>query len=703
MSSHADKVRELIQAARLQMQQGARDNALELLRQAQSLDGSNQEVSDRISSIEREIAAMEKFNRTRSRRAHTAGRTISSSGFVEDCLRRSTEAEEAGDEVRALQELERARRHDPDNADVRKRIKSVRRSIKVSSLADLIRARLKSGDPAVAVENIRRIFRIWPSAPVLEELIGMAEKWEPAAEVVPVVEPEPVIEEVPVPVPVPATVEPEREYVPARERRKVSAPSGRKRKETAATGSTRGRGGRSREPVTGEPVTEKKKDKRSNKLWGFIAVFLMAALVTIFIIKFVLPAGEDEVVESPVTTRPYTRTIVVPRLAGTQLMLDGVPIREGLPGTFVITDTLFGERTIQLSHEGFETLTWKTDFTEGLVQTDTLRLDTLGTTIVQVSLGYTMPEGEPDPGPEAVSFLVDGEPLEGDTDSIPTGLHVFEAVIEGFRTMPESVYVSDPVGFSYDLTILDAQQAQVVLQLSTETAGNASFFVDGARVITGRRMSQVLPFGNYSFRVTMEGMNDWTSFVNLDEDGYSRTITMEREVLLGTLLVGPEPWSDVYVDGALVGTTPFAGVELEPGTYTVVLSNPAFEDDIRTVEILPEQSTAIQFAAVPVEEEVIEEVVEDLPVTSPFAIQQSSPAIPTQAQARGDLHGYVTLAVRVGADGSVQGVDIVNDPLGLGCGQAAADAVSNWVFSPAMQGDVPVEVTTIVQVRFDIE
>ena len=697
MSSHADKVRELIQTARLQMQQGARDNALELLRQAQSLDGSNQEVSDRISSIEREIAAMEKFNRTRSRRAHTAGRTISSSGFVEDCLRRSTEAEEAGDEVRALQELERARRHDPDNADVRKRIKSVRRSIKVSSLADLIRARLKSGDPAVAVENIRRIFRIWPSAPVLEELIGMAEKWEPAAEVVPVVEPEPVIEEVPVPVPVPEATEPEREYVPARERRKVAQPSGRKRKEIAAR-STRGRGEQRR-----EPVPEKEKDKRGNKLWGFIAVFLIAALATIVIIKFVLPAGEDEVVESPVTARPYTRTIVVPQPAGTQLMLDGVQVREGLPGTFVITDTLYGERTLQLSHEGFETLTWKTEFTDGLVQTDTLRLDTLGTTIVQVSFGYTMPEGEPDPGPGAVSFLVDGEPLEGDTDSIPTGLHVFEAVIEGYRTMPESVYVSNPVGFSYDLTILDAQQAQVVLQLSAETTGNASFFVDGARVTTGRRMSEVLPFGNYSFRVTMEGMNDWTSFVNLGEDGYSRTITMESEVLLGTLLVGPEPWSDVYVDGALVGTTPFAGVELDPGTYTVRLSNPAFEDDIRTVEILPEQSTAIQFAAVPVAEEVIEEIVEELPVTSPFAIQQSSPSIPTQAQARGDLHGYVTLAVRVGADGSVQDVEIVNDPLGLGCGQAAADAVSNWVFSPAMQGDVPVEVTTNVQVRFDIE
>jgi len=45
----------------------------------------------------------------------------------------------------------------------------------------------------------------------------------------------------------------------------------------------------------------------------------------------------------------------------------------------------------------------------------------------------------------------------------------------------------------------------------------------------------------------------------------------------------------------------------------------------------------------------------------------------------------------------------VNDPLGLGCGQAAQAAVRNWVYSPAMQGGEPVEVTTNVQVRFDIE
>ncbi len=697
MSSHAGKVRELIQAARLQMQQGAREEALELLREAHTLDPSNQEVSDRISSIEREITAMQKFNKTRSRRAHTAGRTISSSGFVEDCLLRSTEAFEAGDEVRALQELERARRHDPDNAEVKKRLKAVRRSIKVSSLADLIRTRFRSGDPEVAIENIRRIFRIWPSAPVLEELITMAETWQPSVEevVVPEPEPEPEPEEIPVPI----VAEPEPEPEPVKDRGKAPVSPRRKRRQTPSSRRQPSKGLRSKEPV----VAEDKEDKGSSKLWGFIAIFLLAAIVTFVIIKFVLPADE-EIVDEPIVTMPYTRTIVIPEPAHVQLTLDGIPVQEGRAGTFVITDSLFGERTLQVRSQGFETLTLRTDFTEGLVQTDTLRLDSIGTSSIQVIFGYTMPEGSDDPGPEAVTYMVDGELIEGDTTSILTGQHVFEAVLDGYRTMPESVFVSDPVGFSHDLAILAAEQAQVVLQLADATQGSASFFIDGTRVATGRRMAEVLPFGSYSLRVSMEGMNDWTAFINLGEVGYSRTITMVEEILMGTLIVGPEPWSDVYVDGALVGTTPFGGVELEPGTYSVRLSNPAFLDDNRTVEILPEETTAIQFAAVPIEEEVPDiQPVEDIPITSPFAIQQSLPIVPSQAQSRGDIHGYVTLAVVVGADGTVQNVSVVNDPLGLGCGQAAADAVSNWVFSPAMQGDVPVEVTTNVQVRFDIE
>lgn len=79
------------------------------------------------------------------------------------------------------------------------------------------------------------------------------------------------------------------------------------------------------------------------------------------------------------------------------------------------------------------------------------------------------------------------------------------------------------------------------------------------------------------------------------------------------------------------------------------------------------------------------------------------PQVPSLASEMGDVHGYVTLDVLVGTDGSVQNVSVVSDELGLGCGAAAEAAVRQWIFNPATQGGVPVEVSTTVSVRFDIQ
>ncbi|MEN8207932.1 MAG: TonB family protein, partial [Candidatus Fermentibacteria bacterium] len=401
-------------------------------------------------------------------------------------------------------------------------------------------------------------------------------------------------------------------------------------------------------------------------------------------------------------------TIVVLGASDVSITLDGVSVDEGLPGVFILSDTIFTQRDVLVSSPGFETILWTPIFEEGQISPDTLYLDSIGTSILQVTFSYEMPEDEDDPGPEAVNFMVDGEIIEGNIDSIATGEHVFQAILEGYRTMPESVLVVSPADLNQTMNILASEQSQITLQLAAATPGNAIFFIDGERVATGRRMTQVLPFGSYYLQVQMEGTRDFGVTINLGENGYSRTITLEEIPDTGQLMVGPEPWSDVYVDGRHVGTTPFGGVELDPGTYSVRLSNPDFEDDTHSITITAGETTAIQYNAVPVPDEVLPDTVavdpaEELPISSPFPIQQTAPAVPSQASARGDLHGYVTLSVLVGTDGSVQSVSIVSDPLGLGCGQAAEDAVRTWIFSPAMQGDQPVEVTTTVSVRFDIE
>ncbi len=717
-----DKVKKLLQAARMNIQQGERREALRTYREALELDPDNQQILDRINTVEREISAMDKFNKSRSTRVHSAGRNISSSGFVEDCIKRSDEASKAGDEVRALQELERAKRHDPDNKVVKKKIKFIKRLIKANELADLARSGLKGNNPVTALDNIRRVFDIWPSAPVLSELLDLIEKFQPAAVAPEKKKPETVVpakkraeviaEEEPVvtPIPIPSGPPEKKPEKPVEDKKKKAAKPVPEKKEKAAKPvpdkkkkAVKPPPEKKKKPV---PLPESEKGGR-NRIYLIIGAVVILAIIVFAVIKFTGgPATEPEVIEY-IPPQPFIETIVVQGTTDINLTLDGVPVHENRPGVFVLSDTVFNERIIEISAEGFETAVLNPRFEEAQVNVDTLMLDSLGTSIVQVTMGYTMPEGEDDPGLDAVIFLIDGEEIEGNIDSIQTGIHVFEAILEGYRVMPESILVNHTINFEHDLNILAAEQSQITLQLSSDTPGNASFFIDGSRVATGRRMTEVLPFGSYYLQVTMDEREEWGASINLGHDGYNRTVSLAELILPGHLMVGPEPWSDVYVDGNHVGTTPFGGVELEPGTYTVRLSNPGFEDDVHTVEIAAGETSAIQFNAVSiveaVEDTVEVEPVEDLPISSPFAIQQTAPVVPSLASARGDLHGYVTLAVLVGVDGSVQNVTIVNDPLGLGCGQAAVDAVRTWVFSPAMQGSQPVEVTTNVSVRFDIE
>jgi len=695
MGTGAEKVKNLLQTARIQIQQGERKEALETYRKALKLDPENHQIMDRISIVEREIAAMEKFNKSRYSRAHSAGRNISSSGFVDECIKRSDEAFEADDAVRALQELERAKRHDPENDLVKKKIAFVEQSIKINGFADMVRSNLNSNDPRSAIENTRRVFNISPGSSVIEKLLKAIEAYKgPVAAVsvttAPVVDKtreKTVVASPPARTPVKAPPGKKEEKKPEKKREKT----------------------KEKKPV----VVAGAKDRGDGQKKMFMIIAAAVFLVVVVFAALKIFGGKEPepevVIDVPVV--PFTETIVVLGAEGVGLTFDGVNVNEGLPGVFILSDTIFTPRDVMVSAPGFETLSWNPVFEEGQVSTDTLYLDSIGTSLIQVTFSYEMPEGEDDPGPEAVSFLIDGEIIEGFTDTIPTGEHIFQAVLTGYRTMPESVLVVNPVDLNQTMNILASEQSQITLQLAAATPGNAIFFIDGERVATGRRMTQVLPFGSYYLQVQMEGRQDFGITITLGEEGYSRTVTLEEIIETGQLMVGPEPWSNVYVDGQLVGTTPFGGVELEPGTYSVRLSNPDFQDDTHTVTITAGETSAIQFNAVavgtpediPSDTAVVVEPVDELPISSPFPIQQTAPDVPSQARARGDLHGYVTLTVVVGTDGSVQSVSVASDPLGLGCGQAAVDAVRNWVFSPAMQGDQPVEVTTTVSVRFDIE
>ena len=759
MSASEDRVADLLNTARSQMESGDRDQALLTLQKALDIDPANAEVREGIRSIEREIAAMKVFKRSRSMRAHAAEEVTSgadSTGFVDECIRRSQEAMDAGDEIRALQELERARRQDSENEEINRRIRAIKRHIKANNLADLGFTRLRSGDPAGAIEQAWNIFNFWPLAPGLAKLVAELEKIQApdqSAAAVPAedeyaeveeafdLDGEDLIEAPEAEEPVPMEAEaPDgagqciasiRERISASdyaaafeeaesarnmypgdstimelyeklsrvvapvgvEAEAVAEPAPPARERVAVVQPAETRVQAVRRPA--ESGTEQRKNPVLMIVVGVIALTVIV-LGLLAILKPRRPALPD----AP-PLQPYSIAISVNGPEDMSITLDGVAMSRDSTGRFIAAGGDFGAKQLEIRAQGYEVYSRSLDVQQGFSMNETIDLDSLGTNTTRVRFSLLMPQGDPQPAPGEVTFLVDGVETDSASVNLPTGPHVFQAVLRGYNSLPESVLVDTPGGFDQSLALLSSQTSQISLTLAGDVEGNAVFIVDGVQVGTGRRVTHIADRGQHTLLIRMEGHEDWSRSITLGADGFSQTVSPVEITTTGRLLIGPEPWADVSIDGRSYGQTPLPPIELEPGTYSVTLTNPDYEDQTSSVTISLGEDTMIRYTAA--ERRQQPEVIEEQPVLPPFAISQTAPVIPGMARQRGDIHGYVTLDVQVGTDGSVTGVTVTNDPLGLGCGQAAADAVRQWRFQPATQGGRPVEVSTTVQVRFDID
>ncbi len=724
---------------------GNREKALLALQRAAELDPENVDIQKRITELEREQAAMRNFSKSRSVRAHTNIGQATPADFVSECMKRSDAALSEGDEVRALQELERAKRHDPENLDVNRKIQILRRQIKVNGLVDKALARLGAGEPAEAVTTARRIFEIWPMAPALPSLVARIESWKPETRKPaprPVAPPKTKPGVRPKAAPEKPAVSPEnaavasirdriakssykeayQEALEAREKypenatvkdlidglekllgkapeeaagavAPAPAPARKTRKRAAAA------------PVP-EPVPEEPEERETRRRGFPLGIAIAAAVLVLAVVILVFKPFAGPRVEVPEGPVPYRVSFSVTGVENPSVSLDGRELHpDPATGLYSFSDTVSTPRALEIRAAGYETLFQILELAPGDSLELALAPDTMGTHAVTVRFTPVMPEGQPEPEPGQITWMVDGAPAQPPLE-IPTGLHVFQPVMEGFNSIPESILVDYSAETqNFTLALLSRQESQVVLSLAADVPGAANFDIDGERVGTGvRRVTRVLPLGTHTLRVTMEDRETWAETINLTEEGYTRTVSPVEIVRTGRLLIGPEPWADVYVNGEAMGQTPMPPLELQEGTYTVRLSNPDYEDQVSTVTIAAGEDTSIRYTAEPAE--VAPEEVEspsEAPVIPPYPISQTAPVTPNLAQQRGDVHGFVTLEVRVGTDGRVRDVSVINDQVGLGCGQAAVDAVRQWVFNPATQDGVPVEVTTTVQVRFDVE
>ncbi|MBN1433664.1 TonB family protein, partial [Candidatus Fermentibacterales bacterium] len=436
-------------------------------------------------------------------------------------------------------------------------------------------------------------------------------------------------------------------------------------------------------------------------LWGLGGLVAAGALVVLVVLP--LLSGGGEPVEPVI--RPYDAAYVVegPEGGGVDFVVSGSAVQASPDGSYRLSGADFGNRELRVAAEGYEGWAGQVALEDGSVVRDTIRLLPLGTSEVEVGFSVVLPEGAEEPSPEDIVYVVDGE--EVGPDSLPvrvqTGRHVFLVEVEGYEAVPETVLISMAEPVVQPLMVRSPDTAEIRLVLSGDVEGTADWYVDGSRISSGSRsMVHVAPQGQHTLLARMTDREDWVRTITLDEDGYSATVSPELVTRTGRLIIDPEPWANVYINGDNAGQTPLPPIELEAGDYTVRLTNPDYEDQVTTVTVAVGEDSRIRYTSDPIAVEDTTAALEEQPVIPPFAISQTQPVYPSLALEHGDVDGYVTLEVRVGADGSVVDARVTNDEVGLGCGQAALDAVYQWRFSPATQGGVPLESTTSVSMRF---
>ncbi len=123
------------------------------------------------------------------------------------------------------------------------------------------------------------------------------------------------------------------------------------------------------------------------------------------------------------------------------------------------------------------------------------------------------------------------------------------------------------------------------------TPAGATVSIDGKDVGTSPVKYYLVPAGNHTVKLSMEGYNTYEATVAVKP--MNETVvnaTLEESVGYLTLTSDPSG-ATVIIDGKNVGTTPLNKYELTPGQHTVVLTKDGYQNKTITVTINPGKET----------------------------------------------------------------------------------------------------------------
>lgn len=208
----------------------------------------------------------------------------------------------------------------------------------------------------------------------------------------------------------------------------------------------------------------------------------------------------------------------------------------------------------------------------------------------RVSQYIEMPDGQP-----AGRLLVETRPPGAQVaiDGSVRGLTPLE--IEGLKPGPHVVTLRNgSATVTQTVTVQAGTPVSLVVPLGAAEAARSGWVIvacpvvlevfEGERLLGTSRSGQIaLLAGRHDLRLANKEVGFETT--RLVQVVSGRTLEVAIDLPNGALFVNAVPWAEVFVDGSKIGETPIANHALRLGPHEIVLRNPRFAEQRRTVVV----------------------------------------------------------------------------------------------------------------------
>lgn len=210
---------------------------------------------------------------------------------------------------------------------------------------------------------------------------------------------------------------------------------------------------------------------------------------------------------------------------------------------------------------------------------------------LKLSIGSAKFQTTPGGATIALNGVPTGQASPAVIDSLAPGDYTATFTIPDFNTATQHFTVKP---FETTLVVATLYHEAGDLQVSSNPAG-VPITLDGATTgtVTPNSFSN-LPTGPHTVRLSLAGYSTWDSVVTVVTN-QTTAVNATLASIYGTIVVSTNPaGGDIWMNGSRTGRqTPDSIPRLLPGTYTVKVTLPYYQDTVQTVDVVANQSTIL--------------------------------------------------------------------------------------------------------------